>query len=147
MDETSSRKAEYMVKVSATTDSICLEYIKDGKTVPYSAWVEDPEATIYADIVNEFADNGQANIHELGCELSYDAVYNLSTYERNVLSIPELYPYTIYVQPKGLLKDASFQYAVAFRESKLGRRFSIKRQGLLLIPAAKSIFSIDISLS
>ena len=121
-----------MVKVSATIDSICLEYIKAGRAMIYSAWKDDPEASIYADIVNEFADNGQAFIHELGCELSYDAVYNLSTYERNVLSIPELYPYTIYVQPKGLLRDSSFQYVVAFRESKLGRRFNVKRQGAII---------------
>ena len=82
MDDTSSRKTGAMVRISSTNDSICLEYIKDGKTVPYSAWVADPEASIYADIVNEFADNGQADIHELSCELSYDAVYKLSTYER-----------------------------------------------------------------
>ena len=132
MDGTSSRKTESMVKVSATSDSICLEYIKDGRIMPYSAWKDDSEASIYADIVSEFADNGQANIHELGCELSYDAIYNLSTYERNVLSIPELYPYIIYVQPKGLLKDTSFQYTVAFRESKLGRRFNVKRQGAII---------------
>ena len=132
MDETSSRNTGYMVKVSATTDSICLEYIKDGNTMPYSAWKDDSEASIYADIVSEFVDNGQAFVHELGCELSYDAVYNLSTYERNALSIPELYPYTIYVQPKGLLKDTSFQYTVAFRESKLGRRFNVQRQGAII---------------
>ena len=48
-----------MVKVSATTDSICLEYIKDGNTMPYSAWKDDSEASIYADIVSEFVDNGQ----------------------------------------------------------------------------------------
>ena len=50
MDETSSRNTGYMVKVSATTDSICLEYIKDGNTMPYSAWKDDSEASIYADI-------------------------------------------------------------------------------------------------
>ena len=132
MDGTSSHNTEYMVKVSATTDSICLEYIKDGRTIPYSAWKDDPEASIYTDIVSEFVDNGQAFCHELGCELAYDAVYRLSTYERNVLSIPELYPYTIYVQPKGLLKDSSFQYSVAFRESKLGRRFNVKRQAAII---------------
>lgn len=132
MDGDSSCNTEYMVKVSSTTDSICLEYIKEGKTIPYSAWKDDSEASIYADIVSEFFDNGQAFIHESGCELSYDAVYALSTSERNLLSIPELYPYTIYVQPKGLLKDASFQYAVAFRESKLGRRFSVKRKGAII---------------
>lgn len=121
-----------MVKVSSTPDSICLEYYKDGKLMPYSAWQEDPEASIYADIVNEFADNGQAFVHESSCELSYDAVYKLSTSERNVLTIPELYPYIIYIQPKGLLKDASFQYVVAFRESKLGRRFAVKRQGAII---------------
>ena len=121
-----------MVTISSTNDSICLKYIKDGRTLPYSAWMEDSEATVYADIVNEFADNGQAFIHESSCELSYEAVYTLSTYERNVLSIPELYPYIIYVQPKGLLKDSSFQYTVAYRESKLGRRFQIKRQGAII---------------
>lgn len=126
-----------MVNVSATIDCIFLEYIKDGRTMPYSAWKDDSEASIYADIVNEFADNGQAIVREFGCELSYDAVYNLSTYERNVLSIPELYPYTIYIQPKGLLKDSSFQYAVAFRESKLGRRFNVKRQGAIIDTGSK----------
>ena len=132
MDDTSSHKIGVMINISSTNDSICLEYTKDGKILPYSEWTEDPDASIYADIVNEFSDNGQADIHELSCELSYDAVYKLSTYERNALSIPELYPYVIYVQPKGLLKDSSFQYTVAYRESKLGRRFQIKRQGAII---------------
>jgi len=82
-------------------------------------------------------DNGLAVAHENCYDLSYDAVYQLLPTERTILGVPELYPYTIYIQPKGLLKDATFQYTIAYRESKLGKRFSVKRHGAIIDTGAK----------
>lgn len=127
-----------MIRITATSESLILRYDKNGMTLPYSEWVNDDEAFGYVDVLSEFTDNGLANACEDCCELSYDAVYNLSIYERNLLSIPELYPYIIYIQPQGLLKDPTFKITATFRESKLGKRFSVKREGAIIDTGVKS---------
>lgn len=126
-----------MITVAATSESIILDYFKGNTSLPYSSWKEDEEASIYFDLLEEFIDNGLAIVSDDKVELSYDAVYSLSTYERNVLSIPEIYPFTIYIQPKGLLRDSTFQYNIAFRESKLGKRLTVKRQGAIIDTGSK----------
>lgn len=126
-----------MINIAATSECIILDFVKGNTSLPYSAWKEDEEASIYFDLLEEFIDNGLAIVMDDRVELSYDAVYSLSTYERNVLSIPEIYPFTIYIQPKGLLRDSTFQYSLAYRESKLGKRFTVKRQGAIIDTGSK----------
>ena len=121
-----------MIRITASSDYIILDNICNDIFMPFDQWAQDEDATIYSDLINEFVDNGLAIIEEGHCLLSYDAVYQMTINERSVLSIPSLYPYSIYVQPKGLLKDATFQYAVSYRESKLARPFHIQRQGAII---------------
>ena len=121
-----------MIRITASNDCLILDNLNNDNIVPFDQWCQDDEASICADIVNEFVDNGLANIEQGRCILSFDAVYQMLPNERSVLTIPPLYPYSIYIQPKGLLKDATFKYDVSFRKSKLDRPLSVKRQGAII---------------
>jgi hypothetical protein len=118
-----------MIKFHADKLYVAFSYEEDGILIDFQKWESNEEACVYADLLQEFIDNGSAILNGKECLVSYDAIYQLSTYERHVLALPELYPYTIYVQPKGLLKDSSFRYLISYRQSKLGRRFKFKRTG------------------
>lgn len=121
-----------MINWKANKDYISFSLTVSGKEIPYSHWNEDDEGAIYADILQEALDNGLAHIESDELKVSYDFIYSMTTYERSALTLPNLYPYVIVIQPKGLLKDKSFQYAVSFRETKLGRRFKFNREYAVL---------------
>ena len=121
-----------MIQYQPSTEYIAFRFTKEGNTLPFSQWEEDEEACVYSELLQEFVDNGLAVVDGVACNVSYDGIYKLSTYERRALGLPEIYPYTIYIQPKGLLRDSSFQYVVSYRQSKLGRRFAVKREGAVI---------------
>lgn len=121
-----------MIQYQPSTEYIAFRFIKEGNTLAFSQWEEDEEACVYSELLQEFVDNGLAVVDGDACNVSYDGIYKLSTYERRALGLPEIYPYTIYIQPKGLLRDSSFQYVVSYRQSKLGRRFAVKREGAVI---------------
>lgn len=118
-----------MIKYQSSSDYISFEFYKEGKPVDFQQWASDEESCVYSDLLQEFIDNGSAIAEKCSCKVSWDSIYLLSIYERRALGLPDLYPYIIYIQPKGLLKDAGFKYEVSYRQSKLGRRFKINRSG------------------
>lgn len=132
MDEVSPYSILVMLQYKASDDSITLSVNRGDSLLPVADWQSDTDACIYYDTVSEFLDNGIAIANYDTVELSYDAIYQLMPYERTVLALPGLYSYSIYIQPKGLLKDSTFQYLVSYRESKLGKRFSVKRSGAVI---------------
>lgn len=121
-----------MINWTAHKDYISFVLRKQDETLPYNRWKEDEDGAIYADILLEAYDNGLAQIHEDELNVSYDFIYSMTTYERSALNLPNLYPYVIVIQPKGLLKNKDFQYSVSYRESKLGRRFKFNRNYAVL---------------
>lgn len=118
-----------MIGYSATSDYLSLSYTKEGEKLPYLLWCDDEEASVYSDLLQEFIDNGSAVVDGDSCKVSWDSVYQMTTYERHALGIPEIYPYILYVQPCGLLKNNDFHYLVSYRQSKLGRRYKVARSG------------------
>lgn len=121
-----------MIQYQPSTEYIAFRFTRDGNALTFSQWEEDEEACVYSELLQEFIDNGLAVVDGDACNVSYDGIYKLSTYERRALGLPEIYPYTIYIQPKGLLRDSSFQYVISYRQSKLGRRFAVKREGAVI---------------
>lgn len=121
-----------MISYTATADYLSITFNKDGQTVDFQQWSQDEEACVYSELLQEFIDNGSAVVDGAACNVSWHAVYQLSTYERHALGLPELYPYAIYIQPHGLLKDKDFHYDVSYRQSKLGRRHKVTRSGAII---------------
>lgn len=121
-----------MISYTATADYLSITFNKDGQTVDFQQWSQDEEACVYSELLQEFIDNGSAVVDGAACNVSWHAVYQLSTYERHALGLPELYPYAIYIQPHGLLKDKDFHYDVSYRQSKLGRRYKVTRSGAII---------------
>ena len=121
-----------MIKYTPDSDCLSFSYELNGKILEFCHWKDNDETLEFAELFQEFIDNGSAYINGNFCKLSYDAIYQLSTYERHALNIPEPYPYTIYIQPKGLLKNNDFRYTISYRESKMGRRFPFKRSGAIV---------------
>lgn len=118
-----------MITFKASSDYITLSYEKENRSLPFSEWASHKETLVYAGLLSDFIDNGQATANESGIHVSYDAIYSLSVYERKALSLPELYPYMLYIQPKGQLRDDTFSYHVSYRVSKMGERFQVHREG------------------
>lgn len=121
-----------MISYTATADYLSITFNKDGQIVDFQQWSQDEEACVYSELLQEFIDNGSAVVDGAACNVSWHAVYQLSTYERHALGLPELYPYAIYIQPHGLLKDKDFHYDVSYRQSKLGRRYKVTRSGAII---------------
>lgn len=122
-----------MISYLTTSDHLSFTFNnKDGKTLAFQQWNQDEEACVYFELLQEFIDNGSAVIEGSACNISWHAVYQLSTYERHALGLPELYPYAIYIQPHGLLKDKDFRYDVSYRQSKLGLRYKVTRTGAMI---------------
>ena len=121
-----------MISYTAIADYLSITFNKDGQTVDFQQWSQDEEACVYSELLQEFIDNGSAVVDGAACNVSWHAVYQLSTYERHALGLPELYPYAIYIQPHGLLKDKDFHYDVSYRQSKLGRRYKVTRSGAII---------------
>lgn len=121
-----------MISYTATSDCLSFTFNRDGETVDFQQWDQDEEACVYSELLQEFIDNGSAVVEGDACNVSWHAVYQLSTYERHALGLPELYPYAIYIQPHGLLKDRDFHYDISYRQSKLGRRYKVTRSGAII---------------
>lgn len=121
-----------MIQALPSSDYISFSFIREDRALSFSEWNSDEEACVYAELLQEFIDNGLAAVDGSQCNVSYDAIFQLSNSERQVLGLPGMYPYAIYIQPKGLLRDASFRFMVSYRESKMGRRFPVKRQGAII---------------
>lgn len=126
-----------MISYSATSDYLSFTFNKDGKDLDFQQWKQDEEACVYFELLQEFIDNGSAVIEGYACNVSWHAVYQLTTYERHALGLPEQYPYAIYIQSHGLLKDKGFRYDISYRESKLGRRYKVTRAGAIIDTAKK----------
>lgn len=131
-----------MITFNASKEYITISYVKENQIVPVNEWTDDVESSLCAGLLSDFIDNGFASTQENGINLSYDAIYSLSTYERKALSLPELYPYTLYIQPKGQLKDNTFTYNVSYRASKMGERFHVRREGGIIF-TAKDCFILN----
>lgn len=105
-----------------------------GNEIPVAHW--DAMKTEYLSqlsILNELCDNGFAEFTIDTCEVEPNEILNLSEIDKQILCLPNQYPYEIYIQSDGQLNQNSFKFKYGFYDfTPNGTRFIVKRNGAII---------------
>ena len=82
--------------------------------VPPSLWLENGFA-IYNEILQELVDNGFGEIVGNEYVVPYMSIYEIDLIEREMLGLPLMYPFDLYVEAKGMMTRPDFKYEYSFR--------------------------------
>jgi SNF2 family DNA or RNA helicase/HJR/Mrr/RecB family endonuclease len=84
-------------------------------------------------ILYELIENGNANIVNDICEVAIIDVLKLSEISKQILGLPDEYPYEIYIQSDGQLNQNSFKFKYGFYDfAPNGTRFQAQRKGAII---------------
>lgn len=84
-------------------------------------------------ILNELYDNGLAQHTKDACEIETIEILNLSEIDRQILCLPNPYPYEIYIQSDGQLNQSSFKFKYGFYDfTPNGTRLIVTRNGAIV---------------
>jgi SNF2 family DNA or RNA helicase/HJR/Mrr/RecB family endonuclease len=102
----------------------------DGFRIPISNW-EDVKNDFLAQlsILHELHDNGSADFSVDSCEVEILEILKLSEISKQILGLPDEYPYEIYIQSDGQLNQNSFKFRYGFYDfAPNGTRFQAERK-------------------
>jgi len=121
------------MKLSHTYNKNFSFYIQnnDGFRIPISNW-EDLKNDFLAQlsILYELHDNGSADLSIDSCEVETFEILKLSEINKQILGLPDEYPYEIYIQSDGQLNQNSFKFKYGFYDfAPNGTRFQAERKG------------------
>ncbi|MFN8298430.1 MAG: SNF2-related protein [Chitinophagales bacterium] len=105
-----------------------------GARTPFSRWEELQERYLpQLSILSELIDNGFAEITADSCEVEIDEILTLSEFDRQILGLPNDYPYEIYIQSNGQLNQSSFKFNFGFFDfTPNGNRLIANRTGAII---------------
>ncbi len=84
-------------------------------------------------ILNELRDNGLADYTEYSCEVESLEILKLSDIDRQILELPNSYPYEIFIESDGVLSQNTFKFKYGFYDfSPNGIRLKTKRNGAVI---------------
>lgn len=75
----------------------------------------DKENSFKSLILTNLLDNALARETQDFCVVPIQSLYELDSFERSALGLPEMYPYTILVEGSGILTTSKFRYKISFR--------------------------------
>ena len=80
-----------------------------GNKVPVSDWEElQSEFLSQLAILNELQDNGLADCSEKACEVESINILKLNEIDKQILALPNPYPYEIFIESDGVLSQNTF---------------------------------------
>lgn len=83
-------------------------------------------------IIFELIDNGFAKTNNDSCICDANVILDLSDLDKQILGLPENYPYEIYIQSDGQLNQDSFKFKYAFYDFiPHGNKLKVRRDGPL----------------
>ncbi len=84
-------------------------------------------------VLNELVENGFADEHEYSVDIEPTELLNLSRINKQILDLPEEYPFEIFIQSDGQLNQNTFRFRYGFYDfAPNGTRFLAKRTGPVL---------------
>lgn len=116
----------------------------EGQRIPMSNW-DDLKNDFLAQlsILYELHDNGIVDFKSDTCDVETLEILKLSDISKQILGLPNEYPYEIYIQSDGQLNQNSFKFKYGFYDfAPNGTRFQAQRNGAII-----SINDIDYLLS
>ena len=107
---------------------------QSGDKTPVSNWVElQLEFLSQLAILNELQDNGLADCTEYSCEVDSLEILKLSDIDKQILDLPNSYPYEIFIESDGVLSQNTFKFKYGFYDfSPNGTRLNTKRNGTII---------------
>jgi len=105
-----------------------------GNKIPMSDWTKiQSEYLPQFSILNELYENGLADFKTHTCEVETTEVLSLSDIDKQILWLPDHYPYEIYIQSDGQLNQNSFKFKYGFYDfTPNGNRLFAKRNGAII---------------
>lgn len=105
-----------------------------GNKISVSSWEQiQAEYLSQLSILNELCDNGFAEYTNNTCEVETNEILNLSEIDKQILCLPNQYPFDIYIQSDGQLNQSSFKFKYGFYDfTPNGTRFIVKRNGAII---------------
>ena len=83
----------------------------EGEKMPVSNWSNyQNDFLAQFSILYELSDNGLASLTMNSCEVDTTEVLALSEFSKQILELPDEYPFDIYVQSDGQLNQNSFKF-------------------------------------
>jgi len=107
---------------------------QSGNKIPVSNWVElELEFLSQLAILNELLDNGLADCTEYSYEVDSLEILKLSDIDKQILDLPNSYPYEIFIESDGVLSQNTFKFKYGFYDfSPNGTRLNTKRNGTII---------------
>lgn len=107
---------------------------QSGNKIPVSNWEElQLEFLSQLAILNELQDNGLADCTEYSCEVDSLEILKLNDIDKQILNLPNSYPYEIFIESDGVLSQNAFKFKYGFYDfSPNGTRLNTKRNGTII---------------
>lgn len=105
-----------------------------GSKIPVSDWEKlQSEFLSQLAILNELRDNGLADFTEDSCKIEGINILRLNEIDKQILELPNAYPYEIFIEPDGVLTQKSFQFNYGFYDfAPNGTRLNTHRNGAII---------------
>jgi len=85
--------------------------------VPYEKWYEVIRDNRFLNVINDVTANGIGEITDSGVEIRYENLSSIDDFEHEVLGLPKVYPFDIYIDVKGSgLKDKNLKIRYSFQD-------------------------------
>ena len=126
---------ELMFKFTYDSKTIIFCFLdKFGNKIPISKWHELQNYYLsQLSILNELIDNGFATYSEFSCVVDSLEILKLNDTDKQILELPNAYPYEIYIESDGVLTHNKFKFKYGFYDfSPNGTRLNTKREGILI---------------
>jgi SNF2 family DNA or RNA helicase/HJR/Mrr/RecB family endonuclease len=104
-----------------------------GEKIHVEDWDEQKNSFLsQISILSELSDNGLANFSIDSCEVETINFLRLSSIDKLILSVPDAYPFEIFVEPEGVLTQNSFKFRYGFYDfCPNGTNLNISRNGAI----------------
>ncbi|MFD1165401.1 SNF2-related protein [Sphingobacterium daejeonense] len=107
---------------------------ESGSKVPVSEWEKlQTEFLSQIAILTELHDNGLADYTDKSCKIESIYILRLNDIDKQILDLPNSYPYDIFVESDGTLTHNSFKFKYGFYDfAPNGTRLKTTRNGALI---------------
>ena len=107
---------------------------ESGTKIPVSEWEKlQSEFLSQLAILTELHDNGLADYTEKSCEIESIDILRLNEIDKQIMDLPNDYPYEIFVESDGVLTNNSFKFKYGFYDfAPNGTRLKTTKNGAII---------------
>lgn len=123
-------------KITNNTTHFSFHFLDDsGNKIPVTEWENlQSEFLSQLTILNELFDNGFADFTHDSCVVENINILRLIEIDKQILDLPNLYPYEIYIESEGILTQNTFMFKYDFYDfAPNGNRLNTNRIGAILL--------------